>query len=216
MSKTKIVTIFAVVLAISFIQAQSFTSGSLLLHLNAGIEGLNTEYTYQLKNSSLDTMIKDNAANSNFFLGLEYGLLKWFGVGLKGKINKYFTEEDKITGSKPSANSFDVVFTVRAHLFRTKHFDLPIGIGIGGSSLTYDNNDPNYPITIYGKGTYFDIHLQPMLYFDKFGVNVYFGLPSINYKDMSSSDSNVNQYILMHWKGNGIVLGIGLQYRFLN
>lgn len=214
--KRKIIISLSVTIAVLTIKAQSFTSGSLLLHFNAGIEALNTQYTYQLKNSSFDTLIKDKAGNSNFFLGLEYGLVKWLGIGLKGKINKYFTEKDKITGNTPTANSFDIVFTVRAHLFRTKHFDLPIGIGIGGSSLTYNNNDPNYPITIYGKGTYFDLHLQPMFYFDKFGANIYFGLPAINYNDMSSSDTNINQYILMNWKGKGIILGIGLQYRFLN
>ncbi len=187
-----------------------------MIHFNAGIEALNTEYKYQLKSINYDTLIKDQAANSNYFLGLEYGLLKWLGIGIKGKINKYFTEKDEITGTTPTANSFDIAFTIRAHLFKFKHFDLPIGVSIGGSSLTYNTNDPNNSITINGKGSYFDLHIQPMFYFNKFGFNVYLGLPNINYNDMTSNNSNINQYILMNWKGKGIIAGIGLQYRFLN
>lgn len=196
--------------------AQSFTGNSLLLHFNVGIEALNTEYKYAINNTSLDTLIKDKAANSNYFLGLEYGPLKWLGIGIKAKINKYFTEKDELTGNTPTANSFDIAFTVRAHFIRSKHFDLPLGVSIGGSSLTYNNNDPNNPLTIHGQGTYFDLHIQPMLYFNKFGFNAYIGLPSINYSDMSISDTNLNQYILMNWKGKGLILGIGVQYRFLN
>lgn len=48
--------------------AQSFTGNSLLLYLNVGIEALNTEYTYKIKNTGIDTLIKDKAANSNYFL----------------------------------------------------------------------------------------------------------------------------------------------------
>lgn len=213
--KYLLLTTSSIFLYISTI-AQSFTGNSLLLHFNVGIEALNTEYNYKLINTNLDTLIKDKAANSNYFLGLEYGPLKWLGIGLKAKINKYFTEKDNLTGTTPSANSFDIAFTIRAHLFRVKHFDLPLGVSIGGSSLTYNNNDPNNPITVNGKGTYFDLHIQPMFYFKKFGFNAYVGLPSINYSDMSTSDAFLNQYILMNWKGKGLILGIGLQYRILN
>ncbi len=195
---------------------QSFTGNSLLLHFNVGIESLNTEYRYQLRNYNKDTLVKDGAANSNYFFGAEYGLLQWLGIGAKVKLNRYFTAKDEVTGTTPTAQSFDLAFTVRAHLFRRHRFDLPIGVSIGGSSLTYNNNDPFYPITIYGRGTYLDLHIQPMIYFKRLGLNAYIGLPSINYNDMTSSDSNINQYILMKWKGKGFILGIGLQYRFLN
>ncbi|MCX8143579.1 MAG: hypothetical protein N3F62_04885 [Bacteroidia bacterium] len=196
--------------------AQSFTGNSLLLYLNVGIEALNTEYTYKIKNTGIDTLIKDKAANSNYFLGIEYGPLKWLGIGIKAKINKYFTEKDKITNTQPDANSFDIAFTLRTHLFRKKHFDLPIGISIGGSSLTYNNNDPNDPITVNGKGTYFDIHIQPMFYFDKLGLNLFLGLPSVNYSDMSFNKDILNEYVLAQWKGKGLILGLGLQYRIIN
>jgi hypothetical protein len=196
--------------------SQSFTSGSLLLHFNVGIEALNTELKYKLKSTNFDTLIKDQAGNSNYYLGIEYGLFKWLGIGIKGKVNNYFTEKDKYTGNTPTAHSFDIAFTVRAHLFRTNHFDLPIGLSMGGSSLTYNNNNPNDPITIYGKGSYFDLHIQPMFYIKRIGLNLYIGLPSINYSDMSTNKDVLNQYIIANWKGKGIILGAGIQYRILN
>lgn len=135
---------------------------------------------------------------------------------IKAKINNYFTEKDKYTGNTPDAHSFEVAFTIRAHLFRLKHFDLPLGISIGGSSLTYNNNDPNYPITVTGKGSYFDLHLQPMIYFKRFGFNLYIGLPSVNYSNMTTNRDAINELIIANWKGKGVLLGVGLQYRFLN
>jgi hypothetical protein len=196
--------------------SQSFTSGSLLLHFNVGIEALNTELKYKLKSTNFDTLIKEQAGNSNYYLGIEYGLFKWLGIGIKGKVNNYFTEKDKFTGNTPTAHSFDIAFTLRAHLFRIKYFDLPIGISIGGSSLTYNNNNPNDPITIYGKGSYFDLHIQPMFYIKRIGLNLYIGLPSINYTNMSTNKDVLNQYIIANWKGKGVILGAGIQYRILN
>lgn len=214
MKKTTITTI-ALIASILNVYSQSFSTGSFLISLNTGIEIYNTEYKYQIKNTNFDTIIKDQAGNSNYYLGIEYGLLKWLGIGLKGKINNYFTEKDKYTGNTPTAHSFDVAFTIRAHLFRTNHFDLPIGLSLGGSSLTYNNNDPNYPITVTGKGGYFDLHIQPMLYFKKFGFNLYMGLPSVNYADMTTNRDVINDVIITNWKGKGFILGVGLQYRFI-
>ncbi|MCX7728499.1 MAG: hypothetical protein N2203_03415 [Bacteroidia bacterium] len=196
--------------------SQSFSSGSLLISINTAIEAYNTEYKYQIKNTNFDTLIKDQAGNKNYFLALEYGLLKWFGLGIKGKINNYYTEKDKYTGVTPTANSFEIAVTARAHVIRTKHFDLPIGFSFGGSSLTYNTNDPYYPITITGKGTYFDIHIQPMVYFKRLGFNLYIGSPAVNYSDMTTNRDAINQLIITTWKGKGVILGIGLQYRILN
>ncbi len=216
MSNKFLCAIISGIFASNILLSQSFTSGSLILSLNTGLEVYNTEYKYQIKNTNFDTIIKDHAGNSNYYLGLEYGLLKWLGIGLKAKINNYFTEKDKYTGNTPDAHSFEVAFTIRAHLFRLKHFDLPLGISIGGSSLTYNNNDPNYPITVTGKGSYFDLHLQPMIYFKRFGFNLYIGLPSVNYSNMTTNRDAINELIIASWKGKGVLLGVGLQYRFLN
>lgn len=216
MKKKNLFILVILCLEIPIYYAQSFTGNSLLLHLNAGIEILHTEYKYIIKNNNLDTLIKDKAANSNYYLGIEYGILKWLGIGIKGKVNQYFTQKNHITNATPTAHSFDIAFTIRTHLFRKKHFDLPIGISIGGSSLTYNNNDPYNPITVYGKGSYFDIHIQPMIYFNRLGVNVYVGTPFIHYNDMATNNANINQYVLMDWKGKGLIFGLGLQFRFLN
>lgn len=213
----KIIWILATTSMANLLWAQSFTGNSLLIHLNAGIEAYNTEFEYKIRNTNFDTLIKDQAGNANYFLGLEYGPLKWLGIGIKTKLNKYFTEKDKITGYTPTANSFDIAFTIRAHLFRRPHFDLPIGISVGGSKLTYNNNNPNDPVTIEGTGSYFDLHIQPMLYFKRFGANLYLGIPSVNYTDMSFSNTGLNQYVISNWKGKGIIIiGVGLQYRILN
>lgn len=201
---------------ITNLMAQSFSGGSLLLSLNTGVEAYNTEYKYQIKNTNFDTIIKDQAGNKNYWLGVEYGVVKWLGIGIKAKVNNYFTEKDQYTGVTPTANSFEIAFTVRSHLIRSKHFDLPIGLSIGGSSLTYNNNNPNNPVTVTGKGSYFDLHIQPMVYFKRFGFNLYIGLPSVNYSDMTTNRDVINQAIIAKWKGKGVLLGIGLQYRILN
>lgn len=216
MKKKFLFAVISSILVSNILLSQSFSNGSLILSLNTGLEVYNTEYKYQIKNTNFDTIIKDQAGNANYYLGLEYGLLKWLGLGLKAKINNYFTEKDKYTGNTPDAHSFEVAFTIRAHLFRLKHFDLPLGISIGGSSLTYNNNDPNYPITVTGKGSYFDLHLQPMIYFKRLGFNLYIGLPSVNYSNMTTNRDAINELIIANWKGKGVLLGVGLQYRFLN
>ncbi len=215
--KVTIIAIGLVIGVITSARAQSFNKGSLVANLNTGLEIFNTEYKYQLKNTNLDTIIKDRAGNTNYYFGMEYGVVKWLGLGLKVKVNNYVTGKDKVTGYTPTAHSFEVAFTVRAHLIRTKHFDFPIGLSIGGSSLTYDNNVPNNGITVYGTGSYVDFHIQPMLYFGRFGINMYLGTSGVNYSNMTTSSSNVNKVALLNWKGTGgFVIGVGLQYIFIN
>lgn len=55
-----------------------------------------------------------------------------------------------------------------------------------------------------------------MFYFDKLGLNLFLGLPSVNYSDMSFNKDILNEYVLAQWKGKGLILGLGLQYRIIN
>lgn len=199
--------------------AQSFQQGSMIINLNYGVEAYHTEYRYKLNNSYInkDTTIKDAAGNSHLILGFEYGALKWLGIGLKLKINNYFSEKDKITGFQPTAHSTDYTLTFRAHLIRAKYFDLPLGISIGGSSLIYKNGNPYFPITVYGSGIFYDFHIQPMVYFGRLGLNMYLGIPYVNYKNMTTDNKTINDTFILAWKGNGAFnLGIGIQYRIIN
>lgn len=81
MKKKFLFAVISSILVSNILLSQSFSNGSLILSLNTGLEVYNTEYKYQIKNTNFDTIIKDQAGNANYYLGLEYGLLKWLGLG---------------------------------------------------------------------------------------------------------------------------------------
>ena len=194
--------------------SQSFYKGALVSDINLGVDIYSVQYHYQLKNSTLSTDKKSGAASSNFNLGLEYGVTNWLGIGLRGKFDNYYAKYDSTTRSKPTVKGAEISLLVNAHVIRSKHFDLPIGIDLGYSHLNFFQNDLANN-QIYGNGSIFNLHLNPRVYFGRFGFNLNMAFPFITYKNMTSNNATFNQYVLANWKASGFSLGFGLQYRFL-
>jgi hypothetical protein len=211
----KKVFIFFICLISGSLFSQSFYKGALVVNVNAGVDAYAVKYHYQLINTNQTQSHDetDGAASYNFNLGVEYGFNKWFGIGLRGRYDTYFTKRDSTTHSTPKANGIEAALALNAHVVHVRHFDLPIGMDFGYSHLNYAQNDAGNN-QIYGNGSYFNLHINPRFYIGKFGFNVSAAIPFINYSSMTSNNSTYNQYVLANWKAAGVSFGIGVQYRF--
>ena len=208
----KIITLCIWVLSVQAF-SQSFYKGALIFDANVGIDAYAVKYHYQLKNTNQAKDQTSGAVSSNFNLGLEYGLSKWFGIGLRAKLDKFVTRKDSVTNTTPAANGGELALILNAHVVHTNHFDLPIGIDFGYSHLNYYQNDIGNN-QIYGNGSYFNLHINPRIYIKRFGFNFNVAIPFIHYSNMTSNNSVFNQYVLADWKAAGFSLGFGIQYRF--
>ncbi len=195
---------------------QSFYPGALIVDLNTGIDVYGIKFNYQTKNINppRDTTAHGVAASTNFNFGVEYGLNNWFGLGIKAKFDKYVAGKDTTTHSTPTIRGIELAAVANAHVVRLPHFDLPLGIDLGYSNLNYHLNDAGNN-QIYGNGSYLNFHINPRIYIKRFGFNINFAVPIINYS-LTSNNLTFNKYILADWKAAGISLGIGIQYRFLS
>ena len=209
--------LFGSFLILAFLQdfSQSFHLGALVIDLNAGLEGYNVQYNYKLKNlgKTLDTTIRNGAINHNLALGVEVGLAKWFGLGLRGNANTFFTDVDKLTHNKPEVTSSELMLMVNFHPVVRKHFDLVLGSDIGLSSLNFKTND-SLGTVIKGTGSYFDLYLNPRFYLGRFGFNVRAFVPFVNYGSLSSNNTLYNEYVVAKWKANGFGMSVGIQMKF--
>ena len=200
----------------SQVSSQSFYKGALVFDVNTGLDIYGVKFNYQTKNitPAKDTTTKSGAGSTNFNFGLEYAVSNWLGLGVKAKFDKYIAGKDSSTHSTPTIRGIELAAVVNAHVVRVKHFDLPIGLDLGYSNLNYHLNDVGNN-QIYGNGSYFNFHINPRIYFKRFGFNINIGVPFINYASLTSNNLTFNKYILADWKASGVSLGIGLQYRFL-
>jgi hypothetical protein len=198
-----------------FAQSYSMYKGALVVEANVGVDIYGVTLKEQTKNINpvKDTTVHNLAASSNFNFGLEYGLSQWFGIGIKAKFDRYAASKDTTTHSTPTVRGIELAAVVNAHVVHVKHFDLPIGLDLGYSSLTDHENDVANT-QIYGNGFYANLHINPRLYIGRFGFNLNMGVPFINYS-LTSNNLNFNKYILADWKAVGFSLGFGIQYRFL-
>lgn len=194
--------------------AQSLQRGSLVLDFNVGGDVYKVAQHNIDKASGYSQDTTTGAASINWNVGIEYGLLNWLGIGLQAKFDSYVHD----TGSVSSALGFEIGAIANAHIIRAKHFDLLAGIDIGYSSLTinYKDNGLVSNFQVYGSGSWFDFHITPRLYFGRFGINLNFYLPVINYPNLSTNLQQVNESVAASWKGNGFGTTFGLQYRILN
>ncbi len=193
--------------------SQSFYKGALVVNAGAGLDAYGVKYHYQIKGTNQTHDETNGAASYNFNVGVEYGFNKWFGLGLRGKYDTYFTSRDSTTHSIPTANGLEIALALNAHVVHVRHFDLPIGMDVGYSRLNYHQNDLG-DNQIYGNGSYFNLHINPRFYIGKFGFNINMAIPFINYANMTSNNSTYNQYVLANWKAAGLSFGAGIQYRF--
>jgi hypothetical protein len=192
--------------------SQSFYKGALVLNTNLGIDAYAVDYHYQIIGTNITSDKKSGAASGTLNVGLEYGLNKWFGIGLFSKFDNYITKYDSVTMAKPNVGGLELALMLNAHIVHINHFDLPIGFNIGYSHLNYQNST----YTLYGNGSYFDLHINPRFYIKKFGFNLNIAIPFVHYNNLTSNNSTFNQYVLADWKGAGLGLGLGIQYRFFS
>ena len=213
----KILLLLVVAFSLQQVKAQSFQKGSIVATINYGIDIYSVYQTYSAYNIPNSSSSKTSAAGSrNWNFEAEYGLLKWLGVGIHLKLDNYFTSKDTSTGYTPTAIGFEGGVLINAHLIRANHFDLVIGCNLGFSTLTYTADAFNDQI--YGDGSWTDLHISPRFYFGRFGINLNFYDPVINYKSLTSNNSNwgLGETVLASWLGKGGGATIGIQYRFIN
>jgi hypothetical protein len=205
--------ILLLLIAATFLQqtnAQSFERGSLVVSANYGIDGykINEHNVNKANNGTQDTTT--GAASKNFNLGVEYGLFKWLGVGLQGKLDNYY-HDDNIS----DAIGFEIGVLINAHIIRVNHFDLLVGVNLGFSNLTIDYPINNYQV--YGSGGWSDFHITPRIYFGRFGINLNLYFPSISYPNLTTNVDTFNQYVSLSWKtASAFGATFGIQYRILN
>jgi hypothetical protein len=137
-------------------------------------------------------------------------------VGGRAKFNNYFTEQNQVTKTTPTASSYEVLGALNLHITHHKNFNWLVGTHIGYSALDYRNNDPANNIKISGTGSFFDMHTTARVYIRRFGFHLSAYLPYVNYNKMTSNNDIFNNYILAKWKGNGFGMNIGIQYRFFS
>jgi len=213
----KILLLVVSVVLLQHANAQSFQRGSVVATVNYGVDVYSVYQTYSAYNVPNSTSSKTSAAGStNWNIEGEYGLFKWLGVGIHLKLDNYFTSKDTNTGYKPTAIGFEGGVLINAHLIRSQHFGLLIGCNLGFSTLNYTADAFNDQI--YGDGSWTDLHLSTRFYFGRFGINLNFYDPVINYKSLTSNNSNwgLGETVLASWLGKGGGASIGIQYRFIN
>ncbi|MGP8214126.1 MAG: hypothetical protein ACLQQ4_01045 [Bacteroidia bacterium] len=206
----KLLVLFASVIILQHLNAQSFDKGSLVISANCGLDAyaIKEHNVNKATNTSQDTT--GAAASTNFNLGAEYGVLKWLGLGLQFKLDNYIHNDSSVS----SAIGFEVGVIVNFHIVRTQHFNLVAGCDFGISNLTINLPENNYQI--YGSGTWADFHITPRFYFGRFGLNANIYFPVINYPDLSTNVETFNEYIAASWKASGFGATIGIQYRIIN
>ncbi len=190
--------------------SQNFRIGTVVLDFNTGLEGYSSTSTYTQTGN--DTIVEWFTTNSNFSLGMEVGLGKRFGVGLRGKVNSFSRELDQVTDSRADIDTKDFTMIVNFHPINRKSFDLVVGSELGLSKLFIDVNDLSNS-QIMGKGGYYAFYLNPRVYFGRLGINLKTYLPFLNYKNLLSEDSDPGKYMLSRWKGSGFGVSLGVQLR---
>ncbi len=202
------------------LNAQSFYKGALVADLNYGIDVYKVTYTTQIIINNkvvLTDKTTDGAASKGFGIGAQYGLAKWFGLGLRSKFDNFYTSPDSTSGVKASANSFEIGAICDFHVVRREHFNLALGLDLGYSHLRYKTNDPSVKyLEMYGDGSWVNFHITPRYYFGRFGLSISLNFPKINYSNMTTSNDQINRYAISQWSGSGFGMNFGLAYRFLN
>ena len=205
--------IIALVLTQLVSAQSSFNSGAFVLSANFGVDGnLTSQHYFNAAENNAQTL-NGTVAASNFNIAGEFGLLKWLGLGVIARVDKYYMNNNEVTNTTPGAGAIDLGGTANIHFLRFKHFDLLGGYDLGISQFTYHvNNGVNTMAT--GNGTWSDIHATGRVYFNRFGVNLSLYTPTINYSSLKSSNTPAGEYVVNYWKSTGYGASIGLQYRF--
>ncbi|MCD6068132.1 MAG: hypothetical protein K0S33_2958 [Bacteroidetes bacterium] len=201
--------------------AQNFNKETISAHTNFGIEIYDVKYTQHININGVseNRQTTDKAANRNFSFGGDYAVIKKLALGLRVKLNTYYTSGDSSNGTAAAtAKSQDYMLTANYHLVDKKIFNLSAGLGVGGSHLYYNDNiklasNNNEGNIIRGNGPYFQFQLSPQFVIAKrVGVGMSFYTPFVNYSKMKSNDELANIFVISKWKGSGYGFSFNLNF----
>ncbi len=209
----KILSLIIVCLAFNGLSQVSFSKKAFVVDLNANFGIYNTKAQDSTQRAK-GHVNEDKAVPYGFALGLEYGVLNWLGIGLKGQAITYLTSKDSVSGLTPSVKSKDIALVVNAHLLRKKRFDLVFGGDLGYSGIKFETHDNKLTVA-KGGGLMYDLHLTPRLYFgNHFGMFFNLAYAGYGYNKLKVSD-NVRTYTdHINLKASGVSYAIGFQVKF--
>jgi hypothetical protein len=194
--------------------AQLFHRSAVVFDLNTGIEFYNTTQTYKINRAGFsgDTSVSGQAGNANVSLGIEIGLSKRFGIGIRGKANSFFEDVDNVTSKTTSMRSNDLLLMFNFHPIVRKKLDVITGadIGLSGSSIKID--DLNNTV-MNAKGTFFSLYINPRFYFKRFGFNLKTYMPFVSYGNLKSDGSDTQKIFMQKWTGRGFGVTLGIQVK---
>ena len=208
----KLICALFVCLAFGSVAQKSFSKGSIVVTLDANL-GIYNTVSRDSSDRAEGHSHSDKAAPYGFALGVEYGVLDFLSVGLKGQLCTYIQGSDS-TGPKPTVKGKDIVLVVNSHLIRTKRFDLVFGGNFGYSGIKFLANDTKASM-FKGGGIAYDLHLTPRIFFSKnFGMFFNLSYAGYGYGKLKFSD-NIRKYTeTVSLKMSGVNYGMGFQVTF--
>jgi hypothetical protein len=216
--KKQLVLLAALAASLMSSAQSSFYKGAIVADVRTGFEIYNTSLKSTTTNgtTSRDTTTTDKAGNTHFGFAVEYGLHKYFGVGLSVNRHKFISQKDSATGAKPDTRSTDMNLVFNFHAVSGKKFDLVFGADIGTSNFHFGTNDKVNTI-LKAKGMYSSLYVNPRIYFGPVGINFRLFTPIFSYKNVTTNNADFNKYNTIHqFKGSGAWgVSFGIQYRFM-
>ncbi len=227
--KKTILIIAAAALLLNTAKAQAFHKGAIVIDLGAGVSiyktALQDEYNHQVWNGSSFSMARikkdtnNNAGAAVYPLVIEYGLKNWLGIAARAAYSKYFSKTDSLSGINAAVRGIDAGLILNLHLFKTRRFDMPIGLTIGYSNFLADSKDSLNNIA-KDNGFNYGFSAVPRFYFgEHIGLSVNLGYvaynyPSILFSNKNDSNINDNNNRIYKLKADGANIGVGLIVKF--
>ena len=209
----KLLCILLAGMALNSFSQKSFSKGSIVIDLNANL-GIYNTVAQDSSDRAEGIKQTDKAVPYAFALGVEYGVLNFLSVGIKGQTATYLQGSDSTGKPRPTVKGNDIVLVVNSHLVRTKRFDLVFGGNFGYSNFKFKANDSKASMA-KGGGIAYDLHLTPRLYFSKnFGMFFSLSYAGVGYNKLKFSD-NVRKYTeTVSIKASGVNYALGFQITF--
>src|SRR5204863_8908415 len=131
-----------------------------------GLEYYQTRQGYErvVLQTGHDTAIKSQAGSTHFTAGLEVGLGKHFGIGVRGKMNSFISDMDNVMRKKPEITSRDFIVSLNLHPIVRENVDVILGADLGVSTVEMNYNDLS-DTKVTSVGTYVAHYLNPRISF---------------------------------------------------
>ena len=198
------------------IKAQSFHGGAFILEAQTGLEVYQAKKTYVSNLGLNDTSVTDQAASGSAAAAIEIGLSKRWGIGVRGKMNTFFSDLDGVMRQETAMKTVDMILSVSLHPIVRKHLDISLGMegGISNADVRFQNLSS---VLTSGMGTYSGLFFEPRFYKKRLGFNMRFSLPVSRYRDLNTVGLEISKqnFALNTWTGRGFGLSVGVQLRIL-